>query len=73
VADPGGYCPEIDSLYIERQSAPGAGTRVIAEGLNVDLDAARAVVGFDIDNASTRLDLSTIETVALPLRTTRAA
>jgi uncharacterized protein YuzE len=39
----------------------------------VDLDSNGEVVGFDIDQASTRLDLSTIETVALPLRTTKAA
>jgi hypothetical protein len=31
------------------------------------------VVGFDIDRASKRLDLSTLETIALPLKTTRAA
>ena len=31
------------------------------------------VVGFDIDGASRRLDLTTLETIALPTRTTRAA
>jgi len=67
------YYPETDSLYIELKTAPGAETREITEGLNVDLDAEGAVVGFDIDNASTRLDLSTLETVALPLRTTKVA
>ena len=65
------YYPETDSLYIELTSAPGAETREIAEGLLVDLDAQGNVVGFDIDKASTKLDLSKIETVALP--PTRAA
>jgi uncharacterized protein YuzE len=67
------YYPETDSLYIELKAQPGAEVREVADGLNVDLDATGEVVGFDIDHASTRLDLSTVETVALPLRTTRAA
>jgi uncharacterized protein YuzE len=41
--------------------------------LNVDIDAEGNVVGFDLDQASRRLDLSTLETVALPVKTTRAA
>jgi len=48
-------------------------TREIAAGLNVDLDETGAVVGFDIDGASRRLDLSKVETVALPVATGRAA
>jgi uncharacterized protein YuzE len=60
------YYPETDSLYIELKSAPGTQTRQIVEGLNVDLDANGDVVGFDIDHASGKLDLSRIETIALP-------
>ena len=60
------YYPETDSLYIELSDAPGAETREIVDGLVVDLDANGNVVGFDIDNASTKLDLSRVETVALP-------
>ena len=41
------------------------------DSLNVDLDAGGNVVGFDIDHASQRLDLSTLETTALPLHSTR--
>jgi uncharacterized protein YuzE len=67
------YYPETDSLYIELKSEPGAETREIADGLNVDLDADGTVVGFDIDHASRHLDLSTLETVSLPLRQTRVA
>ena len=52
------YYPETDSLYIELKSAPGTETREIVEGLNVDLDAKGDVVGFDIDHASGKLDLS---------------
>jgi uncharacterized protein YuzE len=60
------YYPETDSLYIELKSTPGRQTREIVEGLVVDLDANGDVVGFDIDRASRKLDLSTIETIALP-------
>ncbi|HEU5018262.1 MAG TPA: DUF2283 domain-containing protein [Pseudolabrys sp.] len=60
------YYPETDSLYIELKSAPGAETREIVEGLVVDFDAKGDVVGLDIDHASRKLDLSKIETIALP-------
>ena len=60
------YYPETDSLYIELKDVPGTQTREIVEGLIVDLDANGDVVGFDIDHASDKLDLSKIETVALP-------
>ena len=60
------YYPETDSLYIELKSVPGTQTREIVEGLNVDLDVNGDVVGFDIDHASAKFDLSSIETIALP-------
>jgi uncharacterized protein YuzE len=60
------YYPETDSLYIELKDRPGVQTREVALGLNVDLDDKGEVVGFDIDHASRKLDLSKIETVALP-------
>jgi uncharacterized protein YuzE len=60
------YYPETDSLYIELKDIPGVQTREVALGLNVDLDEKGEVVGFDIDHASRKLDLSKIETVALP-------
>ena len=60
------YYPETDSLYIELKSTPGAETREIVEGLLVDFDSRGDVVGLDIDHASRKLDLSKIETIALP-------
>lgn len=64
--------PETDSLYVEFRAVPGAETREVSAGLNVDLDADGDVVGFDINRASTRLDPSTLETGALPLRSAAA-
>jgi uncharacterized protein YuzE len=60
------YYPETDSLYIELKSGPGIEAREIVKGLVVDLDDKGEVVGLDIDHASKKLDLSVIETVALP-------
>lgn len=61
------YYPETDSLYIELKNSPGTQTREIVDALNVDLDANGDVVGLDIDHASDKLELSSIETIALPL------
>ena len=67
------YYPETDSLYVELKAGPSAETREVAEGLNVDLDAAGNVLGFDIDHASKRLDLSALETESLPVRSTKVS
>ncbi len=66
------HYPETDSLYVEFKARPGAETIEVIEGLNVDIDADGEVVGFDIDYASQRLDLHTLETEALPLHSTKA-
>lgn len=67
------YYPETDSLYIELRREAGVATREVTTGVNVDLNARGEVVGLDIDNASRHLDLTSLETVDLPLRTTSAA
>ena len=67
------YYPETDSLYIELRDAPSAETREIASGLNADFDQHGNVVGLDIDGASTKLDLGTLETIALPIASLKAA
>jgi uncharacterized protein YuzE len=60
------YDPETDSLYIKLSSAPGSETRDVAEGLVADFDSAGNLVGLDVDHASRKLDLSKVETIALP-------
>jgi uncharacterized protein YuzE len=67
------YYPETDSLYIELRPEAGAESREIADGLNADLDSEGRVVGLDIDRASLQLDLSKVETVALPVQAPKAA
>ena len=65
------YYPETDSLYVELKAGPGVETREVSDGLNVDLDVNGSVLGFDIDHAAKRFDLSTLETKALPVRSTK--
>ena len=60
------YYPETDSLYIELNPNPSADSREIADGLVLDVDAEGNPVGIDVDHASQKLDLRTLETVALP-------
>jgi uncharacterized protein YuzE len=60
------YDPDTDSLYIDLNARPGADAREIADGLVVDFDAEGRPVGIDIQHASRNLDLTTLETHALP-------
>ena len=62
------YCAETDSLYIDLNSRPSADSREIADGLVIDFDADGNIVGIDIDHASKKLDLSKLETEALPVQ-----
>jgi uncharacterized protein YuzE len=65
------YYAETDSLYIDLNSRPSADSREIADGLVIDFDAQGNIVGIDIDHASQKLDLKTLETVCLPALTAR--
>ncbi|HEY9868642.1 MAG TPA: DUF2283 domain-containing protein [Candidatus Obscuribacterales bacterium] len=67
------YYPETDSLYIELSERPSVESLEIAEGLVADFDAEGAVVGLDIDRASQKLDLTSLETIELPIRHTKSA
>ena len=60
------YFPETDSLYIDLNGKPGSEAREIIDGVVVDFDTAGNVVGLDIEQASKKLDLSKVETIALP-------
>jgi uncharacterized protein YuzE len=51
------YFPDTDSLYIDLSEQPSAESREISEGVVLDYDASGQLVGIDIDNASTKVDL----------------
>ena len=51
------YFPDTDSLYIDLSEQPSAESREISEGVVLDYDASGNLVGIDIDNASTKVEL----------------
>lgn len=67
------YYADTDSLYIELKATPSADSREIADGLVVDFDSDGNVVGIDVDHASKKLDLGSLETEALPATRMRIA
>jgi uncharacterized protein YuzE len=65
------YYPETDSLYIDLNARPSADSREVADGVVVDFDEQGNIVGIDIEHASTRLDLRTLETEDLPAQSVK--
>jgi uncharacterized protein YuzE len=60
------YYPETDSLYIDLSATPSAESVEVSEGVVLDFDSAGNLVGIDIEHASKKLDLTTLEAQALP-------
>lgn len=60
------YYPETDSLYIDLNARPSADSREVADGIVLDFDAEGNPVGIDIQQASRKLDLTTLEAQAVP-------
>ncbi len=61
------YYEDTDSLYIDLSSTVSADSKEIADGLVIDFDEAGRIVGIDIQHASERIDLSSIESTHLPI------
>ena len=61
------YYQETDSLYIDLSEKVGVESREVVQGVVLDLDTAGQVVGIDIDHASRIVDLSRLESEALPI------
>ena len=60
------YFPETDSLYIDLTDRPGVESREISEGVQLDYDADGNLVGIDIDNASSKVQLKDLILSNLP-------
>jgi uncharacterized protein YuzE len=60
------YFPETDSLYIDLAEKPSAESREISEGVVLDYDSLVNLVGIDIDNASSKVDLRRLALSKLP-------
>lgn len=60
------YYPETDSLYIDLSEEPSVESREISEGIQLDYDAKGNLVGIDIDNASSKVQLEDLILSKLP-------
>ena len=60
------YYPETDSLYIDLSEKTSVESREVSEGVVLDYDADGILVGIDIDNASTKVQLNEISLQKLP-------
>lgn len=61
------YYPDTKSLYIELSPQSAVDAIEVGEGLVADIDAEGRVVGLDIDNATSHIDLSKLEAIDLPV------
>jgi uncharacterized protein YuzE len=60
------YYPETDSLYIDLSEKSSVESKEISEGIVLDYDAEGNLVGIDIDNASTKVQLKELSLRKLP-------
>ena len=60
------YYPETDSLYIDLSEKSSVESREISDGVVLDYDADGILVGIDIDNASTKVQLKELSLRKLP-------
>ena len=60
------YHPETDSLYIDLSEKPSVESKEISEGVVLDYDAEGRLVGIDIDNASSKVQLKELTLNRLP-------
>lgn len=60
------YFPDTDSLYIDLSERPSVESREISDGVVLDYDDQGHLVGIDIDNASTKVELHTLVVSRLP-------
>jgi uncharacterized protein YuzE len=60
------YYSNTDSLYIDLSEQTSVESREISEGVVLDYDASGNLVGIDIDNASTKVELQRLIVSKLP-------
>ncbi|HKR61015.1 MAG TPA: DUF2283 domain-containing protein [Pyrinomonadaceae bacterium] len=67
------YYAETDSLYIDLSSKPSVDSREVSEGIVLDYDAEGNLVGIDIDQASTKLEIKELILSKLPAEVKQVA
>jgi uncharacterized protein YuzE len=67
------YYPDTDSLYIDLSSKTSVDSREVSDGVVLDYDADGNLVGIDIDEASTKLEIGELILSKLPAEVTQVA
>ena len=67
------YYAETDSLYIDLSSKPSVDSREVSDGVILDYDADGNLVGIDIDQASTKLEIKELILSKLPAEVKQVA
>ncbi len=67
------YYPETDSLYIDLSSKPSADSREVSDGIVLDYDESGNLVGIDIDEASTKMEIGELILSKLPAEVKQVA
>jgi uncharacterized protein YuzE len=67
------YYAETDSLYIDLSSKPSVDSHEVSEGIVLDYDADGNLVGIDIDQASTKLEINELILSKLPAEVKQVA
>ena len=67
------YYAETDSLYIDLSSKPSVDSREVSDGIILDYDADGNLVGIDIDQASTKLEIKELILSKLPAEVKQVA
>ena len=63
------YFPDTDSLYIDLSSNPSVDSKEFSDGVVADYDKSGNLVGIDIDQAKTKLDLRELDLRKIPFDT----
>jgi uncharacterized protein YuzE len=63
------YYPETDSLYFDLSPKMSTESREVSPGVVLDYDSDGNLVGIDVDNASSKLDLKEFVLNKLPIQT----
>ena len=67
------YYPDTDSLYIDLSSKPSVDSREVSNGIVLDYDVDGNLVGIDIDEASTKLEIKELILSKLPAKVKQVA
>lgn len=67
------YFPDTDTLYIQLQEGPGVDAREVAPDIVFDFNDAGNVIGIEIEHASERTDLTSLQLSSMPVGASVAA